>query len=98
MLMSDGVTILVYGGWDPNDDNDLIFGDSFLLDTKTWVWRKGPKPKYTKSMNKMANGGAARVGHSAVLAPGAKGVQVLAFGGRVPENTFVGDFQSLVVP
>lgn len=98
MLLSDGFTILVYGGWDPNEEDDLIFGDSFLLNTKTWTWRKGPKPKYEKSMNKMANGGAARVGHSAVLAPGSNGVQVLALGGRVSENKFVGDFQSLVVP
>ena len=101
-LLNDGSTILVYGGWDPNteDENgdDLIFGDSFLLNTKTWTWRKGPKPRYEKSTNKAANGGAGRVGHSAVLAPGSDGVQVLAFGGRVSENKFVGDFQSLVVP
>eukprot|EP00579_Thalassiosira_antarctica_P016512 CAMPEP_0201933644 /NCGR_PEP_ID=MMETSP0903-20130614/32005_1 /ASSEMBLY_ACC=CAM_ASM_000552 /TAXON_ID=420261 /ORGANISM="Thalassiosira antarctica, Strain CCMP982" /LENGTH=625 /DNA_ID=CAMNT_0048473641 /DNA_START=30 /DNA_END=1907 /DNA_ORIENTATION=+ len=101
-LLNDGSTILVYGGWDPNteDENgdDLIFGDSFLLNTKTWTWRKGPKPRYEKSTNKTANGGAGRVGHSAVLAPGSDGVQVLAFGGRVSENKFVGDFQSLVVP
>jgi len=98
MLLSDGFTILVYGGWDPNDEEDLIFDDSFLLNTKTWTWQKGPKPKYEKSMNKLANGGTARVGHSAVLAPGSNGVQVLAFGGRVSENKFTGDFQSLVVP
>jgi len=98
MLLSDGFTILVYGGWDPNDEEDVIFEDSFLLNTKTWTWQKGPKPKYEKSTNKLANGGAARVGHSAVLAPGSNGVQVLAFGGRVSENKFTGDFQSLVVP
>jgi hypothetical protein len=101
-LLNDGNTIMVYGGWDPNTDdengNDLIFGDSFLLDTKTWTWRNGPKPRYEKSKNE-SNGGANRVGHSAVLAPGGQhGVQVLAFGGRVHENEFVGDFQSLIVP
>ncbi|KAL9186967.1 hypothetical protein ACHAXT_010687 [Thalassiosira profunda] len=99
-LLNDGSTILVYGGWDPCDESgdDLIFGDAFLLDTKTWTWRKGPNPKYEKSTNNAANGGAERVGHSAVLAPGADGVQVLAFGGRLPENKFSSDFQSLVVP
>jgi len=99
-LLNDGSTILVYGGWDPNteDENgdDLIFSDSFLLDTKTWTWRKGPKPRYEKSAkNNAANGGAGRVGHSAVLAGF---YSVLAFGGRVPESEFVGDFQSLEVP
>ncbi|KAL7543334.1 hypothetical protein ACHAXR_012657 [Thalassiosira sp. AJA248-18] len=101
-LLNDGSTIVVYGGWDPNteDENgdDMMFGDSFLLDTKTWTWRKGPKPRYEKSTNNAANGGAERVGHSAVLAPGSDGVQVLAFGGRVPENKFACDFQSLSVP
>ena len=95
-LLNDGSTILVYGGWDPDDD--LIFGDSFLLNTKTWTWRKGPKPRYEKSKNNAANGGPQRVGHSAVLAPGKEGVQVLSFAGRVPENKFAGDFQSLIVP
>lgn len=100
-LLNDGSTILVYGGWDPNteDENgdDLIFGDSFLLDTKTWTWRKGPSARYASKNNAVANGGAERVGHSAVLAPGSDGVQVLAFGGRVHENKFAGDFQSLSV-
>lgn len=102
-LLNDGYTIMIYGGWDPNteDENgdDLIFGDSYLLDTKSWTWSKGPKPRYEKSKNNTANGGANRVGHSSVLAPGGKnGVQVLAFAGRVPENKFAGDFQSLIVP
>jgi len=101
-LLNDGSTILVYGGWDPNTEDekgdDLIFDDSFLLDTKSWTWSKGPKPKYQKSKN-ASNGGANRVGHSSVLAPHEKnGVQVLSFGGRLPENKFAGDFQSLIVP
>lgn len=100
ILLNDGSTILVYGGWDPNteDENgeDLIFGDSYLLDTKTWMWRKGPKPRYEKSAKGNAsNGGVGRVGHSAVLAGF---YSALAFGGRVPENKFVDDFQSLAVP
>lgn len=101
-LLNDGMTIMVYGGWDPNtedkDGNDLIFGDSFLLDTKTWTWRTGPKARYEKSKS-ASNSGANRVGHSAVLAPGGQnGVQVLVFGGRVHENAFASDFQSLMVP
>lgn len=100
-LLNDGSTIMVYGGWDPNTEvengHDLIFGDSYLLDTKTWTWTLGPKPRYEKSGANSSNGGADRVGHSAVLAPGGKhGVQVLAFGGRVQGGEFVGDFQSLV--
>ncbi|EJK46599.1 hypothetical protein THAOC_34721, partial [Thalassiosira oceanica] len=40
-------------------------------------------------------GGAARVGHSSVLAPCKDGLQVLSWGGRVPGNQFTNDFQSL---
>jgi hypothetical protein len=99
-LLNDGTTIMIYGGWDPNTEvengDDMIFGDSYLLDTKTWSWRTGPKPRYEASTS--TNGGSERVGHSAVLAPGGKhGVQVLVFGGRVQGGAFVGDFQSLSV-
>lgn len=102
-LLNDGSTIMIYGGWDPNTEDekgdDLIFGDSYLLDTKTWTWKRGPKPRYEKSKNNASNGGASRVGHSAVLSPGGEtGVQVLSFGGRLPENEFAADFQSLIVP
>ncbi|KAL7522495.1 hypothetical protein ACHAWX_007181 [Stephanocyclus meneghinianus] len=97
-LLEDGSTILIYGGWDPDQKgDDLIFGDSFLLDTKCWTWKKGPKPRYSSFNNAAAeNGGLDRVGHSAVLAPGAEGVQVLAFGGRLPDG-FSSDFQSLIL-
>mmetsp|Transcript_11244 Transcript_11244/g.19214 ORF Transcript_11244/g.19214 Transcript_11244/m.19214 type:complete len:575 (+) Transcript_11244:78-1802(+) len=104
-LLSDGHTILIYGGWDPNtedenSDEDLVFGDSFLLDTKTWTWSKGPNPRFgaTNQSGKSAatNGGRSRVGHSAVLAPcSSDGLQVLCFGGRLPDNEFANDFQSL---
>lgn len=98
-LLEDGYTIMVYGGWDPNMEDekgdDLIFGDSFLLDTKTWTWSKGPKPRYASFNGAASNGGLERVGHSAVLAPGGDGVQVLAFGGRLPDG-FAADFQSLL--
>lgn len=99
-LMDDGCTVMVYGGWDPNTEDekgdDLIFGDSFMLDTKSWTWSKGPKPRYA-SFNgaSVSNGGLERVGHSAVLAPGGEGVQVLAFGGRLRDG-FAADFQSLL--
>jgi hypothetical protein len=67
-LLSDGYTIVIYGGWDPNtedenSDEDLVFGDSFLLNTKTWTWTKGPKSRWLKSSAR--NGGPSRVGHSA---------------------------------
>ena len=102
-LLPDGHTILIYGGWDPNtedenSDEDLVFGDSFLLDTQTWTWSKGPSPRFNQSGNSVAkNGGRSRVGHSAVLAPcsSGAGLQVLAFGGRLPDNEFAADFQSM---
>lgn len=97
-LLNDGTTLMIYGGWDPNDEaeSDLIFADSFLLDTCTWTWRKGPKAKFEKANSVTAtNGGAARVGHSSVLAPCKDGLQVLSWGGRVPGNQFTNDFQSL---
>ena len=104
-LLSDGHTILIYGGWDPNtedenSDEDLVFGDSFLLDTKTWTWSKGPNPRFgaanQSGKSAATNGGRSRVGHSAVLAPcSSDGLQVLCFGGRLPDNEFANDFQSL---
>ncbi|KAL7498725.1 hypothetical protein ACHAWT_008084 [Skeletonema menzelii] len=104
-LLPDGHTILIYGGWDPNtedenSDEDLVFGDSFLLDTKTWTWSKGPSPRfgatYQSGKSAAKNGGRSRVGHSAVLAPcSSDGLQVLAFGGRLPGNEFAADFQSM---
>ncbi|KAL7465418.1 hypothetical protein ACHAXS_005740 [Conticribra weissflogii] len=100
-LLDDNKTILIYGGWDPNieDDkgDDTIFGDSFLLDTTNWTWRKGPRPRFLGDSKKCDNFGAYRVGHSAVLAPGADGAEVLVFGGRLPESKFACDFQSLSV-
>ena len=101
-LLEDGHTIMIYGGWDPNTEDekgdDLIFGDSYLLDTNDWTWSKGPKPKYAPfNAAETSNGGVERVGHSSVLAPGGDGVQVLAFGGRLPDG-FAADFQSLLPP
>ena len=99
-LLENGSTILIYGGWDPNTEDekgdDLIFGDTFLLDTKNWTWTNGPKPRFSPFNTAMtSNGGLARVGHSAVLAPGAEGTQVLTFGGRLTDG-FAADFQSVM--
>mmetsp|Transcript_32750 Transcript_32750/g.66863 ORF Transcript_32750/g.66863 Transcript_32750/m.66863 type:complete len:634 (-) Transcript_32750:435-2336(-) len=68
-LLDDNKTILIYGGWDPNTEDDkgddTIFGDSFLLDTTTWTWQKGPRPRFVGDSKKCENFGAHRVGHSA---------------------------------
>jgi len=101
-LLEDGKTILIHGGWDPNDetsDDELIFGDSHLLDTSTWTWKTGPKPKFSAGQRGAVNGGCKRTGASSLLAPGVDTSQVLMFGGRVPsEQTFSNDFQSFSVP
>ncbi len=103
-LLEDGKTILIYGGWDPNDDevseDNMIFGDSFLLNTETWTWRAGPKPKFLSHQQHQGvnNGGLNRTGAASALAPGVDTSQVLIFGGRVPtDETFSNDFQSCTV-
>jgi hypothetical protein len=78
-------TICIYGGWDPNDENDVVFGDSFLLNTETWEWTKGPKIGSDDS--------GARVGHRAVL----DGSRLLVFGGRLPGDVFSNDLLTLDV-
>jgi N-acetylneuraminic acid mutarotase len=99
-LLEDGKTIFIHGGWDPNDDQandeDMMFGDSFLLDTSTWTWKAGPKPKFVPGAGE--NGGLKRVGASSVLAPGDDMSHVLIFGGRIPGDKFASDFQSATVP
>jgi hypothetical protein len=102
-LLEDNKTILIYGGWDPCDededfsDDKMICGDSFLLDTETWTWMPGPNPKFIGHSG-VENGGRKRTGASAVLAPGDDLSQMLVFGGRIPNDKFVNDFQSLTVP
>jgi hypothetical protein len=99
ILLDDNKTILIHGGWDPNsdegDDEEHMFDDCWLLDTELWMWTEGPKSKYFGSA--APNAGTARVGHSAVLAPGENGAQVLIFGGRTPKEGFAADFQTLSV-
>jgi len=102
-LLEDNKTILIYGGWDPHNvdvgkglKKEKIYGDSYLLDTESWSWRAGPKPRYVGGGPR--NGGKQRVGHSAILAPGTNSTQVLVFGGRLPDDEFVCDFQTFTVP
>jgi hypothetical protein len=109
-LLADQKTICIYGGWDPNseddnadmnnsdDDNDehIIFQDSYLLDIEKWVWRQGPPVVAVASYDEHdTDSGPKRVGHTAVLSKG--GTEVLVFGGRIPRDRFAGDFQKLVV-
>lgn len=91
-LLEDGKTILIHGGWDPNDDDeeDLIFDDCFLLDTSEWAWSKGPKIKYGGGGPEK---GSKRVGHSTALVDGLGSKEVLSFGGRSIDNEFGNDFQ-----
>jgi len=102
-LLEDNKTILVYGGWDPCDDDEnvsdenMIFGDSFLLNTETWHWKPGPKPTFMKYCG-VENGGRKRTGASSVLAPGNDLSQALVFGGRGLDEKFANDFQSMTVP
>ena len=104
-LLTDNTTILIYGGWDPNSDDDAedpIYGDSFFLDTETWKWSAGPKPTCAGDGSSIAHslaedGGAQRAGHDCVLVEGEGGTEVLVFGGRIPGLKFACDFQSLKV-
>ena len=61
-LLYDGNSILIHGGWDrdANDEiseEELTFGDSHLLDTSTWTWKTGPKPKFSAGQRGIVNGG-----------------------------------------
>jgi hypothetical protein len=109
-LLADKKTICIYGGWDPNSDEDdamnndgdehMFFQDSYLLDTEKWVWRQGPPVAAAETATSSHDEndqdfGPKRVGHTAVLSKG--GTEVLVFGGRVPQDRFAGDFQRLVV-
>lgn len=106
-LLSDKKSIMIYGGWDPNaedelggNDEDKFFGDSYILNTETWEFRVGPKPSFagdglSGSQSLAKNGGACRVGHKSVLVKTESGSEVLVFGGRVPGDAFVCDFQKL---
>lgn len=96
-LLPDKTTMLIYGGWDPMDeDEEEIFDDAFLLDTKLWSWRMVSLSRKEK-----------RVGHESVVVVegnnnnGEDGVEVLVFGGRGVghdfESSFSGGLESLKV-
>lgn len=62
LLLPDGYTIAVHGGWDPEgSDGVQNYGDCYLLDTKLWEWSRGPD-------SLLGDGATAlRVGHTSVL-------------------------------
>ncbi|CAN0418613.1 unnamed protein product, partial [Ectocarpus sp. 8 AP-2014] len=68
VLLPDGHTILIHGGWDPEDEGGAVclrvknFGDAYLLDTNLWEWTRGPEFLLG------ADEAGLRVGHTAVLA------------------------------
>jgi len=96
-VLSDGTTVMIYGGWDPNGDDDdeeamdendeeIIFDDYYLLDTDKWKWRKGGVAS------------SKRVGHGAVLMENTvSDNEVRFFGGRIPGDSFCGDFEVLKI-
>ena len=94
-LMEDGNTICIYGGWDPNGDeeDENMFKGSYFLDCESWAWRVGPKPIFAGSGCEFAvdNCGSKRAGHTSVL----EGGSVLVFGGRTPGERLASDFQKL---
>ncbi|CAJ1930377.1 unnamed protein product [Cylindrotheca closterium] len=99
-LLDDGKTICFYGGWDPNEEDtnggeDNIFKGSFLLDTSTWTWSKGPKasPGGSGSEFFVEDCGPKRCGHEAAL--NAQTGEVMVFGGRIPGEILAGDYQRL---
>eukprot|EP00536_Pseudo-nitzschia_multiseries_P012729 jgi/Psemu1/209512/e_gw1.502.30.1 len=103
-LLEDGKTIIVYGGWDPNEEDELtgednIFKGSYLLDTQEWTWKKGPDPQSgaSGSANHVVEDcGAKRCGHTAAV--NAENGEVFVFGGRIPGEVLAGDVQRLVPP
>ncbi|CAM9299880.1 unnamed protein product, partial [Ectocarpus sp. 13 AM-2016] len=68
VLLPDGHTIVIHGGWDPEDEGGAVclrvknFGDAYLLDTNLWEWTRGPEFLLG------ADEAGLRVGHTAVLA------------------------------
>lgn len=89
VLLSDGKSILIHGGWDPDVEGDdggpLCFSDSFVLDTDHWTWSRGPLQLASPGD---ADEPAARVGHALVAAanPGG-GSRCWSFGGQTPGGT-----------
>ncbi|CAM9563725.1 unnamed protein product, partial [Discosporangium mesarthrocarpum] len=86
VLLPDSKTILVQGGWDPEDEGGVRhFEDSFLLDTELWEWRKGPVIGAGARASAGEVATLARAGHTGVLAKGGGGGKrpvVAFFGGQ----------------
>jgi len=103
-ILEDGKTIIVYGGWDPNEEDELtgednIFKGSYLLDTQEWTWKKGPDPQSGGSGSAkhiVESCGAKRCGHTAAL--NSENGEVFVFGGRIPGELLAGDVQRIVPP
>ena len=103
-LLEDGKTIMIYGGWDPNEEDELtgednIFKGSYLLDTQEWTWKKGPDPQAGGSGSAehiLESCGPKRCGHTAAL--NSENGEVFVFGGRIPGEVLAGDVQRLVPP
>lgn len=100
-LLEDGKTICIYGGWDPNEEDEMsgeenIFKSSYLLDTEEWTWKEGPKAQPMGSgtaSHEVQDCGPKRSGHQAVLS--SVSGEVLVFGGRIPGEALAGDMQKL---
>jgi len=103
-LLEDGKTIIIYGGWDPNEEDEItgednIFKGSYLLDTQEWTWKKGPDPQSGGSgsaKHVVESCGAKRCGHTAAL--NSENGEVFVFGGRIPGEALAGDVQRIVPP
>lgn len=103
-LLEDGRTICVYGGWDPNEEDEAtgeeqIFKGSYLLNTIDWTWTAGPEAQPGGSgstQHDIHDCGPKRCGHTATLNP--ETGEVLVFGGRIPGEVLAGDLQRLVPP
>jgi Galactose oxidase, central domain len=101
-LLEDGKTICIYGGWDPNEEDEMsgeenIFNSSYLLDTEDWTWRDGPKAQPMGSgtaSHVVQDCGSKRCGHQAVL--NSDNGEILVFGGRIPGEALAGDMQKLL--
>ncbi|KAL3917012.1 MAG: hypothetical protein SGILL_004912 [Bacillariaceae sp.] len=102
-LLDDGKSILIYGGWDPNeegeDGGENVFESSYVLDTEEWTWKEGPKPVSIGSgtdSHTIDDCGPKRSGHRAVLNSDKQ--EILVFGGLIPGEALCNDMQSLVLP
>lgn len=103
-LLEDGKTIIVYGGWDPNEEDELtgednIFKGTYMLDTQEWTWKEGPNPQScggASAKHIVQDCGPKRCGHTSTL--NSENGEVFVFGGRIPGELLAGDVQVLVPP